>query len=256
MSLSWLDWLEIFVHPEKVVVERHRFRGVSSRQMIPVALPVNGEDSWVPAVKALQLALTQDGATRGRVQLVVADHFVRYTMLPWGREVVFRKGRQNVASALFMHALGERAGALEIAVDKPMYGAPGVATGIERAFLAQLRSVLAENKMTIVSLQPRFVREVNLSLRRAQNYSGWFACVDRQRLTLANLAKGKIQGIRNQRTTPDLLQRDLFALLNVNVREDMPLALTVSSDMLPEAFSMPGWNVEVFLSPVLGVGHA
>lgn len=256
MSLSWLDWVDIFVHPERVVVERQRFHGASSRQVVHVAQPVEGEDAWVPVVKALQLALTQDGSTRGRVRLMVADHFVRYTMLPWGREVVFRKGRQNVAKALFMHALGERASALEIAVDTPTFGASGVASGIDRSFLAQLRSSLSERKMSIASLQPRFVKEVNLSLRGARNYSGWFACVDRQRLTLASLSMGRLQRVRNQRTTPGSLQRDLFALLNVDAREGRQLNLTVSSDTLPEPISMPGWTVEAFKSTLPGVGHA
>lgn len=257
MSLSWLDRLSLYVHPRRVVLERRSWRGAVCRQVLDTAPPAAGGPDWQPALAAVAGVLAADGRRGGRAAVVVADHFVRYAVLPWSDEVSGEGARRAVAQALLRNALGERAEGLEIALDRPRFRQPGLAAGIERAFLDELRAVLRRQHIVMTSLQPRLVRELAAGRRQLGSFDGWFVSAEAERLTLAGIAAGSLVALRNQRVSPDSLTAELSALLAADCQREPGGKLFVcTAGGLPLPVLPPPWEIVAWPSALPGGAHA
>lgn len=256
MLLSWLDRLTLFIHPQRVVFERQPWRGAPSRQQADVAPAAPGEADWQPALAAAEALLKADGKGASALQVVVADHFASYALLPWSADVIGKKARLTMARALLKHTLGERADGLEIALDRPVFGQNGIAAGIDKNLLAGLRALAKSRHIRLSSLQPRLIAE--LSAHHKQLDDGWFACLDHGWLTLAGLRDGEISSLRNHRAStadPAILAGELAGLLaaeaaTVNGKKVLISQIAVNTPKLPA-----GWEVSV-LPAIAGGAHA
>ena len=199
MSLSWLDRLTLFVHPQRVVLERRPWRGTATRQSAEVALPATGDADWQPVLAAAEALLRASGKRGAALRIVVADHFVRYALLPWSENLCGNKLRLGMARALLKNTLGERAETLDIALDRPGFGKSGLAAGVNRQFVAGLRAAAKAQRLRLDSLQPRLIAE--LAARPKALVDGWLACIDSGWLTLAGLRGGEIGCLHNHRAS-------------------------------------------------------
>ena len=257
MSLSWLDRLTLFIHPQRIVLERQPWRGAARRQTAEVAQPATAETDWQPALAAAEALLKADGKRGGSLRIVVADHFVRYALLPWSEKISGQKLRLAMARALLKNTLGDKVESLEIALDQPVFGKNGIAAGIDRQLLAGLRAAAKAQRLRLKSLQPRLI--VELVTRRAQLSDGWFASIDREWLSLAGLRDGEIVSVRNHRACTGeavMLANELAGLLvleNVAVN-GKKLIISSSEPALP---NLPGgWETTNWPAVVCGDAHA
>lgn len=198
MSLSWLERLRLVVHPQRVVLERRRWRGGSTLQHSDVTPATAGEADWQPALAAATALLRSDARRGATLRIIVADHFVRYALLPWDDALSGRKARLSMARALYTDVLGESAAALEVAIDTPVFGHGGIAAGIDRQLVAGLRTAAREQGLRLASLQPRLICE--LAGWRGASSDGWFAAIDRGWLCLAGLRDGRPVRLHNCRS--------------------------------------------------------
>lgn len=214
MLLSWPDRLTLFVHPQRLVLDRQPWRGTASRQQADVGLPAAGEADWQPALTAAGALLKAHGQRGAALRIVIADQFVRYALLPWSEDIIGDKARQALALALLKNALGDKTNALDIALDRPSFGKNGIAAGIDRQLLANLRDAAQVQRLRLDSLQPHLI--VELAARHKQLADGWFACIDREWLTLIGLRRGEIGCLHNYRastTEAAVLAGELAGLL-------------------------------------------
>ena len=142
MLLSWLDRLTLFVHPQRLVLELQPWRGAASRQQAEVDLPAAGEADWQPALAVAAALLKAYGQRGASLRIVIADQFVRYALLPWSDDIIGNKARLALALALLKNTLGDKANALDIALDQPAFGKNGIAAGVDRQLLAGLRDAV------------------------------------------------------------------------------------------------------------------
>lgn len=253
MSLSWLDRLSLYVHPQRVVLERRSWRGAVRRQAAVVIAPAPGESDWQPALAAVAHTLAADGRRGGRVEIVVADHFVRYAVLPWSDSISGPRARLAVARALLRNTLGERADGLEIALDRPRFRRPGLAAGVDRRFIHELRAQFHRHRIAVASLQPRLVCELAAGRRKLADFDGWFVSADPERLTLASLEGGSLVALRNQRATPDSLAAELSALLAADCRSAPGGKLLFCADgAVTLAGKLSPWEVALWPSVLPG----
>lgn len=255
MSLSWLDRLTLFIHPQRVVLEKQPWRGAASWQMAEAGIPAAGEPDWLPALSAARTLLEASG--RGSALcIVVADHFVRYALLPWSDMLTGKQARLGMARALFRNALGDKAEALEIALDRPAFGKNGIAAGLDRPLLVGLRALAKARRLRLNSLQPRLMAE--LAAAGGPLNDGWFACLDDGWVSLAGVRDGAIASLRNHRaSTADstVLARELAGLLiaessTVNGKK---VLISTLSGMLP---ALPaGWDTSP-VTAICGAAHA
>lgn len=201
VSLSWLDSLTLFVHPQHLLLERQVWRGAKTRRSVAIAPPVKGEAAWQPVLGGLEALLKADNRKGGSLRIVVADPLVRYALLPWSERIIGDKARQIMAGALLKNALGEKAATLEIALDHAAFGRNGIAAGIDRLFLAGLRGAAKAQRLRLTGLQPGMF--VELAGYRKQLADGWFVCLDRRWLALLELRDGEPVSLRNHRLSAD-----------------------------------------------------
>ncbi|MBL8430653.1 MAG: hypothetical protein JNJ95_12330 [Dechloromonas sp.] len=255
MSLSWLDRLTLFIHPQRLVLERQAWRGARSRQSTDVASHAAGEADWQPVLAAAEVLLktTGEGAA---LRIIVADHLVRYAVLPWSEMLTGKAARLDMARALLRNTLGERAAALDIALDRPAFGKSGVAAGIDRQLLVGLRAAAKARRLRLSSVQPRLIAE--LAVQRTQLNDGWLACVDSGWMTLAGIRDGEIASLRNHRARtaePAILAGELGGLLaaesaTVNGKK---VLISTSAGAAPKLAG--GWETTL-VTPVAGGAHA
>lgn len=256
MSLSWFDRINLYVHPRRVVLEHRSWRGAVRRREALVLPSAPGESDWQPSLAAVAGMLADDNRRGGRVEITVADHFVRYVVLPWSDGINGPRARQTVAHALLRNTLGERVDALEIALDRARFRRPGLAAGIERRFVEELRGAFHRRHIAVSSLQPRLVRELASGGRKLANFDGWFVSADPERLTLARLECGSLVALRNQRSTPDSLGSELGALLAADCQREPGGKLLFCTDGQVQPSILPPWEVMAWPSVLTGAAHA
>jgi len=255
VSLSWLDRLTLFIHPQQLVLERQPWRGAASRQVAEVASPAAGEADWQPVLAAAETLLRASGRG-GALRIIVADHFVRYALLPWSEMLTGKQARLDMARALLRNALGDKADALDIALDRTAFGKNGIAAGIDRQLLGGLRALAKTRRLRLGSLQPRLMAE--LAATGAPLNDGWFACLDNGWLSLAGVRDGAIASLRNHRAStadPALLAGELAGLLaaessTVNGKKVLISTFSVTPPALPG-----GWETSQ-VATVCGASHA
>jgi hypothetical protein len=255
VSLSWLDSLTLFIHPQRVVLERQPWRGAASRQFAEVVPPAPDEADWQPVLTAAQTLLKASGRW-GTLRIVVADHLVRYVLLPWSEMLTGKQARLGMARAMLKNTLGDRADALEIALDRPAFGKNGVAAGIDRQLLAGLRAAAKVQRLRLISVQPRLIAE--LSAQQKQLEDSWIACLDLGWLTLAGIRSGEISSLRNHRastTDPAILAGELAGLLAAESSAVNGKKLLISSNAVTVPKLAGGWEITPVL-PVAGGAHA
>jgi hypothetical protein len=255
VSLSWLDRLTLFIHPQRVVLARQPWRGAPSRQAAEVAPPTPGEADWQPVLAAADVLL--ESAGRGAaLRIVIADHLVRYALLPWSDMLTGKAARLEMARALFRNALGERAAGLDIALDRPAFGKSGVAAGIDRQLLAGLRAAARARHLRLRSVQPRLIAE--LAAQQAALDDGWLACLDDGWLTLAGIRGGELSSLRNHRAStaePAILASELAGLLAAESATVNGKKVLISTSAASAPKLVGGWEA-TRVEPVAGGAHA
>jgi hypothetical protein len=201
-------------------------------------------------VAAAEALMKAEGRRGAGLRIIVADHFVRYTLLPWSENLCSNRARQTMARALLKNSLGDRAEPLDIALDRPAFGKNGIAAAVDRHFLAALRALAKAQGLRLGSLQPRLIAE--LATRPKQLADGWLACIDHGWLTLAGLRAGEIGCLHNHRAStsdPALLAGELAGLLAAESAAVVGRKLFISSrDMATPAL---GGEWETTLWPAL-----
>ena len=197
MSLSLLERLTLFIHPQHVVLERQGWRGQPSCQRLQVSAPTAGEADWQAALAVAETLLKAAGRRGASLRVVVADPFVRYALLPWSERIIGRQARLGMARALLRNVLGDKADGLEIALDRPAFGKGGIAAGIDGRLLAALRAAAKSAGLRLTSLQPRLILE--LATHRRHLVDGWFACLDEGWICLLGLRAGEVTSLHNHR---------------------------------------------------------
>lgn len=243
MSLSWLDRLTLVLGPHTVALERKPWRGQSERRTASVPPATIGQAAWQPALDSASALLNRHATAHSGLRIIVADHFVRYALLPWSEAVLGDKARLAMARALLRNSLGEQAAQFEIALDRPAFGMNGLAAGIHRGLLEGLRMAAKAGRLRLGSIQPRLIHE--LEGCRASLNEGCVAFPDDGWLTLIGLRAGNLCLLRNHRmdNAPAQLDGELLGMLaSESAAIDSKTLRVFSTRPWPE--TLGEWRVE------------
>lgn len=210
MSRWWPERHELLVHP-------HRAR-LSTGDARAVAAVGDGGPPWREAVATAFALAAEKLPRRSRVTLVVADHFVRYALLPWSDRLLGRQLRLDSARALLRASCGEAAASFAIALDRPRFGMNGIAAGIDGALLAALKDGCAHGGLRLAAIRPQALHVLDAARARIAGGDGWFCRAERDRVVLAGFSAGNVTSLRNQRgdlADGEALARELAGLTAV-----------------------------------------
>jgi hypothetical protein len=183
--------------------------------MIPggKAVELEGADDWRAAVEALPGILK---AHRSReASIVLADHFVRYALLPWSEAVKRPEQWLALARHRFSALHGALAAGWDVKVTETAAHGPRLACAVDRELLEKLDAACAGAGVRLVSVQPFLVAAFNRIRSQLGNGSWWIVVEEPGRLTLALIQRGVWIAIRSRRSDerwrivlPEVLERE------------------------------------------------
>jgi len=176
-----------------------------------VELPVN-DGTWNAAVDALEAVLK---GMKGEASVVLADQFVRYTLLPWNETLKNAEQWNALASHRFTTLHGPKAGEWQINVAETAPMGPRLACAVDRTLIQRLAETFVKVNLRLASVQPFLVAAFNRIRKSVGNGSCWIVVEEPGRLTLSLIQKGMWVAIRTRRADkswrnvlPEMLERE------------------------------------------------
>ena len=203
MSLLWRNkQLRVGLAPDRIYMSGAR----------AIELAANDDGSWNAPVAALASSL---GGMKGEAAVVLADQFVRYTLLPYNETLKTREQWLALATHRFNTLHGPRAAEWQITVTETAPMGARLACAVDRALVAELMEVFGKANMRLVSVQPFLVVAFNRIRKTVGNGSCWIVVEEPGRLTLALIQRGMWIAIRSRRADsglrnllPEILERE------------------------------------------------
>jgi hypothetical protein len=211
----WRNHLRISLCADRLVLatyDRGLRGGKAKPRVVPLQPLADGEE-WRPALEALPQVLA--GLHNHDVSVVVADQFVRYTLLPWNAALK----NETQWLALARHRLaavhGPAAAEWEVRLTDTAPSGPRLACAVDRALVSETAAKFSAAKARLVSLQPFLVAAFNRIRNTIGGGSCWLVVEEPGRLTLAFIQRGTWIAVRSRRVQagwrtalPELIERE------------------------------------------------
>ncbi|HUQ75549.1 MAG TPA: hypothetical protein VM183_12555 [Burkholderiales bacterium] len=202
MSLLWRNKkLRIGLAPDRIYI--------SGAKAVELA---SNDGSWTAAVESLGTVLA---STKGEATVVLADQFVRYTLLPWNETLKSAEQWNALASHRFTTLHGPKAGDWQINVAETAPMGPRLACAVDRSLIERLADAFVKANVRLASVQPFLVAAFNRIRKTVGNGSCWIVVEEPGRLTLALIQRGMWVAIRTRRADkswrtvlPEMLERE------------------------------------------------
>lgn len=268
MSLLSHKALRAVLSPGQVVLvrlvreftRRGLVRRVLAREIIPCDPVASGEAPWESAVRTLEAALPGMAKRNDSATLVLSNHFMRYTMVPWSESLSDDAEQMAYAQHCFRQAYGAAAASWDLRLSPGPAGLPQLASAVDGRLLQALRTVFSSGGVSLRSVQPGLMAAYNNCRSRLRHQSAWFVLSEPGCLCLALLQHGHWASVRNMRVgadwreqLPHLLERESRMGMSDSVPETVFVwAPTLEQTALPEDGR---WQIQ-HLQPVMRSGLA
>ncbi len=137
-------------------------------------------------------------AAKSRVAVILSNHLVRYTVLPWLSSLSSGEEWLSYARHAFDSTYGAMAARWRIRVCGTGYRQPRVASAVDEDLLQPLEALAG-----VVSIQPYLMAAFNSRRRTLHGKTTWFVLQEPGRLTLTLFAKGAWKRVRTCQATND-----------------------------------------------------
>ncbi len=166
----------------------------------PLALEA-GHDApeWRAGVEALPAILQ---GKKGEACVVLADQFVRYSLLPWNAALETDAQWLALARHRFGALHGPRAAEWDVQITETAPQGPRLACAVDRDLIAALASTFVASNLRLVSVQPFLIAAFNRIRRQVGEGTCWVLVEEPGRLTLALIHRGVWTAVRSRRTEP------------------------------------------------------
>lgn len=255
MSLWPPDRLLIGLYPDRLQWLRHDARQVRRRGRVATPM-ASGQPRWAAAVAALTEVLATARANRARATIVLSNHFVRYTLVPWTVHAADDAQRRELARHGLAQIYGSTVDDWSVQVSDNGIGAPMVASAVDTPLLTAIDAAAAAARVRIESVQPFLMTAFNRFHSRLRHKPQWFALVEPGALCLALCARGRWRRLLCRRggdwakTLASLLRQEACLGGAAVLPRDV---LVYAPGMTARPVGAPGeWRVRYLSTPVPG----
>lgn len=191
MSPLWRDEIGLYLAPHKLALTRLG-RGVRPRALREAGWnnPTPGDLHWSAALAALDARLAEPDWQGAVARVVLADHWVRYAVVPYSADISGEAERMTQARHVLGGIYGEVASQWSVTLSDTRPGLPAVACAVPAALLEELQLLLARRKLPLKSMQPQLVAAYNHWRARLPDGGAWFVTLEQGTLAAARLVKG------------------------------------------------------------------
>jgi hypothetical protein len=240
VSRLWPDELGAYVAPTRLCLARLRGgfrRRLIREQELPIEAGVHGD--WSGPLSALEAKLTDTDWAGTRLSVVLADHWVRYTALPYAAELRGAQECEAHARALLASCYGDAVNDWSLSVSEAPPGATRLVCAMPVALLSGLRDLCARTGTKLASVQPQLTAAYNSWRHRIPEEGAWFVTVERGSLAAARVGLNGFERVHTVRIGNDwareLKRLQIFGRLanasapNSRVYVDAPSALRAAA---------------------------
>jgi hypothetical protein len=191
VSPLWRDELGLYLAPHKLALTRLG-RGVRPRAVREAVWqnPVPGTTHWAAALGALDAKLADPDWQGAVARVVLADHWVRYAIVPHSAEINGEAERMIQARHVLAAIYGDVVSQWSLTLGDTRPGLPAVVCAVPSALLEDLQLLLARYKTPLKALQPQLVAAYNHWRNRLPDGGAWFVTLEHGTLAAARLVRG------------------------------------------------------------------
>ena len=204
MSPLWRDEVGIYLAQRRVCLVRIR-RGVKPT----LAAEVNHIDSqapvgWEGALASLEQQLADGRWSDASARVVIADQWVRYSVVPWSDSLNSAAERVGHARELMSGVFGDSMNEWTLSLSDAPPGSSRLASAMPTALLESLREVTARHRQKLVSVLPQLVAAHN-TWRHVlpTTAAAWFVTVDSGSLAALRMCGDDIDRVHAVRIGSD-----------------------------------------------------
>jgi hypothetical protein len=134
---------------------------------------------WENVLALLDEKLAQRTWSGARARVVVADHWIRYAVVPWSDSLNSSAERLAHARELMAGVFGEAMGDWSVSLSDAPPGAVRLASAMPTALLESLRELTNRHDQKLVSVQPQLIAAYNAWRHLLPAAAGaWFVTVE------------------------------------------------------------------------------
>jgi len=191
VSPLWRDEIGAYLAPHKLTLTRLA-RGLRPRTAATAdwVNSVQGDSHWGAALGALDHLLAKTQWQKAPVRAVVADHWVRYAMVPYVAELSGAAERLAHARHVLAGVYGEIVSEWTVTLSDSPPGAAQLACAMPSTLIEEMQAVLARHGTRLLSLQPQLVSAYNHWRGQLPEDGAWFVSIEQGSLAAAHLAPG------------------------------------------------------------------
>ncbi len=200
MSPLWRDEIGVYLAPHKLALTRLG-RGIRPQQLAQAGWvnEVAGDSNWTAALGALDTLLGKPEWRQAAVRVVLADHWVRYAMVPYAAALSGEAERMTHARHVLTGIYGDVVSQWTITLNDARPGMAQVACALPAALIEELQLILTRHQLALKSLQPQLISAYNHWRTRLPDGGAWFVSIEQGTLAAARLIPGgwdRVHGVR------------------------------------------------------------
>ena len=206
MLLHWfkslfIDELRVLVHPQRLVLLRLKrsFKHGLKQQLVHQQVVELQSDSQTSdshtqtIVENLKQVLAKREWQCVMPVIVMSNHFVRYSVIPWNIELTGVIERQAYLKHCFNLSFGESAKLWDFRMSEPEFGQSSIASAISSPLLTALHDVFEQSDLKVVAIYPHLMLAINQTLSQIKTASKhnqqkasqfWFVAIQSGRVCL------------------------------------------------------------------------
>lgn len=203
----WLtDELHVSLSPAQVGVAQVRrslgIKGIKREVLAKQSINCSPDPQafvWGGALQALDTLLPQYAADHPNVIIMLSNHFVRYTLVPWSDLVTGEEQLQAYTRHCFQITYGGMSANWALRLSRATVGASQLASAVDEKLLVACNEVIKRHGLKLASVQPYLMSAFNQLKLQLQGLDAWFALAEPGTICLAQLQQGKWVSFRTVR---------------------------------------------------------
>ena len=222
MLLHWfkslfVDELRVFIHPHHIVLLRLKrsFKSKLKQEVVyqqRIDFANNVQD--VECIQVILKNALAHSQWQGAMPIIVlSNHFVRYSVIPWNIELTGEVERQAYLKHCFNQSFGDVAKSWDFCMSEPVFGKPAIASAISANLLTVLHDVFDQVGLKIVAISPHLMLAINSTLsqiktvsqikqsvssqHKSEEYTFWLVSIENGRVCLALMESGGWRLVKN-----------------------------------------------------------
>jgi hypothetical protein len=208
VSLLLPNQLTVTLSIDSVAV-MHQSRGLRKRILQQQHVALNSDldaekPAWQQATRTLDSVLAlMPIKPKTSLQIIVANDFVRYLMLPW--QPIFMRPAEHHAYAMatYLEVYGAVAEAWNIKLHDAAPNQATLVAAIDESLLETLKQISLNYQLKLISVQPYLMRTYNGLSKQVGKLNGYLVILESRRLLLLSMLKGQCQNLRTIAVTDD-----------------------------------------------------